>query len=139
MVEIRSKAESSSRIDSVGLATQIGLGKIGIFSPGSFGGLFQNQVPKIRNHGQLRLTASVAVHAKDVPPIGKIEPIASEHLQPKVTPMSSEIDDVLSYQLQPSREQIQCDKRLLSKEKVRNRRFRKSLDRRENHKKRWSA
>ena len=47
MVDIISKAESSGGIDSVGVATQIGLGKNGIFSPGSLGGLFQNQVPKI--------------------------------------------------------------------------------------------
>ena len=139
MVDIISKAESSGGIDSVGVATQIGLGKNGIFSPGSLGGLFQNQVPKIRKQEQLQPTASVVVHVTNVPSIEKIEPIASEPIQPKVAPMSSDVDDVPLYQLRPSREQIECDKRLLSKEKVRNRRFRKSLDRPENHKKRWSA
>ena len=139
MAEIIPKAESSSGIGSAGLASQTGLVKNGIFSPGSLGGLFQNQVPKIRKQEQLRPTASVAVHVTDVPPIGKIEPIASEPIQPKVAPMSSDVDDVPLYQLRPSREQIECDKRLLSKEKVRNRRFRKSLDRPENHKKRWNV
>ena len=63
MVDIISKAESSGGIDSVGVATQIGLGKNGIFSPGSLGGLFQNQVPKIRKQEQLQPTASVVITA----------------------------------------------------------------------------